>query len=206
MTIAARAFDTTAANNVLAFTNGRCAQLRPAPGNELTVNITTPPTAVKPAHQASSPRTARSTDLPQVATVVPVITSSSTGLSANASQILIAGYGFTTAGNNTVVFNNAAVGTVSAATANQLTVDFSTKPTNAGSLNVVVTTNSVSNGSCAVQVATVQPHVTSSTSNLAADATTLTITVWVSSSTAANNSVTFNNALQVRLLRPLRHR
>src|SRR6185436_11065567 len=105
----------------------------------------------------------------------------------------IAGFGFsTTAGNNTVVFNDGAVGTVTAATATSLTVTFSTKPTSAGSLTAVVTTSSVSSGS-AVQVATVTPVVTSSTSNLAANAATMTIAGFGFSTTAGNNLVTLNN-------------
>ena len=60
----------------------------------------------------------------------------------------------TTAANNTVVFNNGVVGTVSAATSTQLTVNLTTPPSATGSLTAVVTTNSQSSGS-AVQVATV---------------------------------------------------
>jgi hypothetical protein len=92
--------------------------------------------------------------------------------------IIITGTGFdATAANNTVAFNLGAVGTVTAATSNQLTVTFTTLPfPNIGSLTAIVTTNGQSSGS-AVQVATLvaAPSVTSSTSNLALNAATLII-------------------------------
>src|SRR5204863_3525203 len=95
----------------------------------------------------------------QVATVNPAVTSSTFSLAASSTTLTINGFGFdTTAGNNTVTFNNGAVGTVTAATATSLTVTFSTKPTTAGSLTAVVTSNSVVSGA-AVQVATVSPSV-----------------------------------------------
>jgi hypothetical protein len=91
-------------------------------------------------------------------------------LAANATTVTIRGFGFDpTAAHNTVVFNNGAVGTVTAATGTSLTVTFSTKPTAVGSLTAIVTVNSLTSGS-AVQVASVAPVVTSSTANLAANA------------------------------------
>jgi hypothetical protein len=53
-----------------------------------------------------------------------------------------------------VVFNNGAVGTVTAATATTLTITFTTRPTRTGSLTAVLTTNLLSSG-LAVQVANV---------------------------------------------------
>ena len=77
----------------------------------------------------------------QVATVAPAVTASTAALAANAATMTINGSGFsTTPGNNTVVFNSGAVGTVTASTATSLTVSFSTKPT-AGNLTAVVTSN-----------------------------------------------------------------
>jgi hypothetical protein len=91
----------------------------------------------------------------QVATVTPVVTASTASLAATATQITISGFGFDpTAANNEVIFNDGAVGTITAATATSLTVTFSTKPKNAGSLTVVVTTDDESSGN-PVQVATV---------------------------------------------------
>ena len=87
------------------------------------------------------------------------MTASTADLAANATTLTINGTGFsTTAANNTVVFNDGAVGTVTNATATSLTVSISTMPTAVGSLTAVVTTNGVSSGS-AVQVATVAPVV-----------------------------------------------
>ena len=52
-----------------------------------------------------------------MATVPPVVTESTADLAANATMLTIDGFGFdATAGNNTVVFNDGAVGTVTAAT------------------------------------------------------------------------------------------
>jgi hypothetical protein len=91
----------------------------------------------------------------KVATVVPVVTSSTANLAPTATQITISGFGFDpTAANNTVVFNDGAIGTITAATATSLTVTFTTKPKSAGSLTVVVTTDGESSGN-PVQVATV---------------------------------------------------
>ena len=65
----------------------------------------------------------------QVATVAPVVTASTASLAVNATTLTIGGSGFdTTAANNTVAFNNGAVGSVTAATATSLTVTFSTAP------------------------------------------------------------------------------
>ena len=91
----------------------------------------------------------------QVVTVTPVVTSSTADLAASATQITISGFGFDpTTANNEVIFDDSAVGTITAATATSLTVTFTTKPTNAGSLTVVVTTDDESSGN-PVQVATV---------------------------------------------------
>src|SRR6185295_2055393 len=101
----------------------------------------------------------------QVATITPVVTSSTAILPASSATMTINGFGFDpTAANNTVVLDDGAVGTVTTATATSLTVTFSTRPTTAGNLTAVVTTNSLSTGA-AVQVATVAPAVTLSTAS-----------------------------------------
>src|SRR5581483_2748498 len=94
----------------------------------------------------------------QVATVIPVITSTIANLAANATTIIINGYGFDsgTPGNNVVTFNDGAVGTVTAASATQMTVTFGTKPSLPGSLTATVTTDTVDDAG-PVQVATVIP-------------------------------------------------
>ena len=70
----------------------------------------------------------------QVAMVKPVVTANAGNqLAANATTLTIAGSGFDPiAANNTVVFNDGAVGTVTAATTASLTVTFSTSPAAAG--------------------------------------------------------------------------
>ena len=69
--------------------------------------------------------------------------------------VTIHGTGFsTTPGNNTVVFNLGATGTVTAATATQLTVTFGTSPSGIGALTAIVTVDQCDSGA-AVQVATV---------------------------------------------------
>jgi len=112
---------------------------------------------------------------------------------ADATTVVISGLGFsTTAANNTVVFNNGAIGTVSAATATSLTVTLSTKPTSAGPLTAVVTTNGASSG-VAIQVAAVAPVVTSSSVDLSATANTITISGFGFSTIANKNTVVFSN-------------
>jgi hypothetical protein len=94
----------------------------------------------------------------QVATVTPGVTAS-TGKQLNTvATITLNGFGFDpTPVNNSVVFNRGAAGTVTSASATQLTVTFTTPPAE-GSLTAVVTSNGVSSGT-AVQVATVVPVV-----------------------------------------------
>ncbi len=128
----------------------------------------------------------------QVATITPVVTSSTASLAANATTVTINGAGFDpTAAHNSVVLNDGSTGTVTSATNTQLTVTFGTKPTSAGTLTAIVTTNSVSSGS-AVQVATVIPVVTSSTASIQTTGATVTINGFGFDSSNANNSVTLN--------------
>src|SRR5262249_43907450 len=123
--------------------------------------------------------------------VRPSVTSSTAALPANATSITIGGVGFDpTASNNVVTFNNGATGTVTSATNTQLTVTSLTGLVS-GSLTAVVKTNGVSSGA-AVQVAPVTPVVTSSTANLAANATSMTIAGFGFDSTAGNNTVVFS--------------
>ena len=121
------------------------------------------------------------------------MTSSTAGLAANAGSITINGFGFdTTQGNDTVTFNDGAVGTVTAATATQLTVSLAPNPTTSGTLTAVVTTDGSSSG-LPVQVAAVTPVVTASTAGLAANATTLTINGFGFDTSVGNDSVTLTD-------------
>jgi hypothetical protein len=193
LTISGYGFDTTIGNDSVVFNNGAVGSVTAATANTLTVSIGTAPTAVGSLTATVTTNSAAGTAT-QVATIAPVVSTNSAYLvPASSTSLTIIGLGFdTTAGNNTVTFNDGAVGTVSAATATTLTVNLSTKPASAGSLTAVVTTNNVVNGT-PVQVAAVTPVVTVNTSNLAANATTLTIAGSGFDPTPGNNSVTFNN-------------
>ena len=96
----------------------------------------------------------------------PVVSASTATLLTTANTVTIHGFGFDpTPTNNSVVFNDGAVGAVTSATATTLTVTFSTKPVSTGSLTAIVTTNSLSSGA-AVQVATVDTPVMITTATL----------------------------------------
>src|SRR5947209_2846127 len=121
------------------------------------------------------------------------VTPDTSPLLANATTIVINGSGFDPiVANNSVVFDDGAAGTVTAATATALTVEFSADPLTAGNLSVVVTADSVDSGA-PVQVATVTPVVTTSTTNLAANAATLTIDGFGFDPTAGNNAVVLDD-------------
>ena len=187
-------FDPVPSKNIVTFVNGAIGVVSAATATSLTVTLTTPPTAAGVmTASVQSNSVAGSSGVP-VASVFPgVISNASLRLAANASSITINGYGFdSVAANNTVTFNNGAIGTVSAATATALTVNLSTPPTAAGILTAIVRTNTLSNGT-AVQVASVNPVVTSNSSSLAADATTLTINGFGFDTNAASNTVAFDN-------------
>lgn len=192
LTINGYGFDITAANNTVTFSSGAVGTVTSATANSLTVTFSTKPTAGLLTATVTVNGTVIGTGV-SVATVKPVVTNTTTSLAANANSVTITGVGFSTIpGNNTVVFNDNAVGTVTAATATSLTVNFSTKPRNAGSLTAIVTTNTASSV-VAVQVAEVKPVVTANAANIALTATTLTISGFGFDSTASNNTVEFNN-------------
>ena len=89
----------------------------------------------------------------QATTATPTITPSTAQI-ADSNTLVINGSGFSNIpGNNTVVFNLGAVGTVTSASATQLIVTFSVRPT-LGNLTAVVTNNGNNSGAL-VQVATV---------------------------------------------------
>ncbi len=130
----------------------------------------------------------------QAFAAAPTVTANTGNLAQNATTLIIAGTNFsTTTTSDTIAFNLGAAGTVSVATATQLTVTLSTLPTSTGSLTAIVTVTG--NGSSgAIQVATVvaAPVVTLSTTNRAQNAPSITIAGTNFSNTAANNAVVFN--------------
>jgi len=187
-------FDTTTANNTVTFDNGAAGTVTAATATQLTVNLTTGPTEAGSLSTTVTTNSASSGSPVQVATVSPMVTSSTASLLANATSITIVGLGFDdTPANDTIAFNNGAIGTVTAATASSMTVTFTTTPTTMGNLTAIVTTNSLTSGS-ALQVATVRPVVTGSSANLAANAATMTIAGFgFDATTLGNNTVQFNN-------------
>ncbi len=93
----------------------------------------------------------------------PTVTASTASLPENSATLTINGTGFdSNKANDSVVFNDGAAGTVTTASATQLTVTFTTNPTSTGSLTAVVTADGLSSGA-AVQVAAVAATTTLST-------------------------------------------
>ncbi|HXT59330.1 MAG TPA: IPT/TIG domain-containing protein, partial [Pirellulales bacterium] len=186
-------FDPTAAHNTVVLNDGAVGTVTAASATSLTVTFSTKPTAVGNLTAVVTTNSVSSGAAVQVATVAPAVTVSTASQSVNTTTVTINGAGFdTTPGNNTVVFNDGAVGTVTAATATSLTVTFSTQPTTGGKLTAVVTTNSVSSGA-AIQVAAVAPIVTSNTASQSIAATTVTISGVGFDAIAGHNTVVFSN-------------
>jgi hypothetical protein len=193
ITIDGFGFDTTPAHNTVSFSGGVTGTVTGATATQLTVTSLTGLTGG--TLSASVSVNGVSSSQVQVATVVPVVTSSTANLLATATSMTINGFGFddVTPGNNVVSFSGGVTGTVTGATATTLTVTSLTGLTG-GTLSASVSVNSVSSGT-AVQVATVVPVVTSSTGNLLATATSLTIDGFGFDSTAANNTVSFSGGV-----------
>ena len=193
MTINGSGFDTTAGNDSVSFSGGATGTVTSASSTQLTVTSLSG-LVVGSLNASVTVNGVSSGPAVQVATVIPVVTSSTANLAVNATSMTINGFGFsTTAGNNTVSFSGGATGTVTAATSTQLTVT-SLSGLVLGSLTASVTVDGVGSGT-AVQVATVIPVVTSSTANLAVNATSITINGFGFDSTAGNDSVTFSNGV-----------
>ena len=190
-------FDPVAANNLLAFNDGAVGTVTAATTTSLAVAFTTKPTALGSLTANVTVTATGSSGAVQVATIVaaPTVTLSNVSRAINAPTLTITGTNFsTTAASNTVVFNNGAVGTVTAATATSLTVTFNIQPSAIGKLTAIVTSNGGSSGT-AVQVAAIvaAPTVTLNTTSRPITATTLTITGTNFSPIAANNNVVFSN-------------
>ena len=177
--IVAAGLSATLNNNALTLTDADGNVVSSVPchptlnGSAMTATFASTPVAGKlTASVAVTSGSVYTSSTVQVATVVPVVTASTATLADNASTLYIFGSSFDpTPGNNTVTFNDGAVGTVIGANPTSLQVQFTTPPTTAGSLTASVTTNGVSSGT-ALQVATVIPVVTSSTATLDVGGTT----------------------------------
>ncbi len=155
ITINGYGFDPTAAHNTVVLSSGAIGTVTTASATSLTVTFSTRPAALGTLIAVVTTDSQSSGTAVQVAKVIPVVTSNTTHLAANAATVTINGFGFdSVASHNTVVLSDGAVGTVTAASSTSLTVTLNTKPTTAGTLTAVVTTDSQSNGT-AVQIATV---------------------------------------------------
>ena len=99
--------------------------------------------------------------------VAPVVTPNTANVAANATSMIISGYGFdTTTANDSVTFDHGVTGTVTSASLTSLTVSVSglSSLTAGTALDASVTVDGVSSGSL-VQVATLAPVVTTGTTN-----------------------------------------
>jgi hypothetical protein len=113
----------------------------------------------------------------QAVVAAPTVSSADAALARSAERITIRGTGFDPRpGRNVVAFDGGVTGKVVLATRRELVVQFTQKPTAAGTLSATVTTNGRSSGA-AVGVATVveAPAVTVEGTSLARGAKTLTI-------------------------------
>jgi hypothetical protein len=193
ITINGFGFDPTVANNAVTLNNGAAGTITSATPTSMTVSFSTKPSTAGSLTAIVTTNSQNSGSATQIAAITPVVTSSTASLAANAATVVITGLGFeTTAANKTVTLSSGAVGTVISSTATSMTVGFDTTPATMGSLTAIVTTNSLGSGS-GVQVVTVKPVVTISTSNLLANAATMTIAGFGFSSANTNNSIAFNN-------------
>jgi len=150
-------FNPVAANNTVTFNNGAAGTVTSATASSLTVTFTTPPASLG-ALTATVVSMGLSTGVPvQVATIIPVVTVTASAVSLTGNTLTITGLGFDpTASHNIVTLSNGAVGTVTAATAKQLTVTLTTLPTSTGGLTATVTTDGFTSGE-AVPIALVEP-------------------------------------------------
>ena len=175
-------------------------------GTSITVSLTTNPTTAGPLTAVVTTNGASSGLPVQVAAIAPVVTGGTQAdLLANTSTITITGFGFdTTAANDSVTFTDGAgtaVGTVTSVNqaGTRLTVAFTTDPTLAGPLDAVVSVGPSgsqieSNSDTPFLVATIQPVVTSCTTDQAVNATTVTINGFGFSTNTADDAVTFSGA------------
>jgi uncharacterized protein YkvS len=190
LTINGFGFDaTTPGNNVVSFSGGVTGTVTHANANQLTVTGLSG-LAFGPLTASVSVAGLSSGAAVQVATVTAALTASTAALAANATTLIIHGFGFSgTASGNTVKFSGGVTGTVTSASPTQLTVTGLTGLV-AGSLSATVTVGGLTSAS--VQVATVQPVVTVSSADLFGNATTLSIHGFGFSKIASNNTVTFS--------------
>jgi predicted membrane protein len=191
-------FSPTAANNKVTFDNGAQGTVTHATETTLTVTGLTGLVAGSLTASVTTNGVSSGTPIP-VATVFPVITKSTAILGINATTIVINGFGFDpTKTNDILTLNNGAVNwTILSANPNQLSLDNLSGLT-LGTLTASVKVNGQTSGT-AVEAASVRPVITSSTANLVANQTTLTINGFGFSPTATGESVTFSNGVKGKI-------
>jgi hypothetical protein len=119
----------------------------------------------------------------------PTLTPSTGHLAVNATTLVLTGSGFDGAGTNTVMLSSGTIQSVMVNSATQLTVTLNPNTIALGLLTATVTVDGVPTYTQTVANVVVPPTITSSTANLPASATTLTITGSGFDPVAANNSV-----------------
>ena len=187
-------FSSVAANNTVAFTSSSGVVTTGTVTSATTTTLTVTGLSGLTGGILSAKVTSNghSGDNTAVATVLPVVTKSTAFLGANATSLIIYGFGFNpTASNDTVTLSGGLTCTVISATANELTLDI-TGTLKLGSLTALVTVGGVSSG-IAVEVSTVRPTVALSSADLSPDSTTLVIYGSGFSTDAAHNTVVFSN-------------
>ncbi len=194
LTIYGVGFSSMAANNAVAFSGGVTGKVSSATATTLTVTNLSGLMTVGGLTATVTSNAVSAANAVQVATVIPVVAASTASLGMTATSLTINGFGFDpTPGNNIVTFSGGVTGTVSNATTNQLTVS-NVNGLKLGSLTASVQVDGQNSG-LAMQVASVKPMMTVNSANLLANATTLIIQGSGFSSTATNNTVTFNGGV-----------
>ena len=142
LTIAGTGFDTTAANNTVTFNLNAVGTVTSATTTELVVTFSTFPDALGSLTAIVDVVDYLSSIEFEVATIVAqaVVTENLTTHPLNEATLIIDGTGFdsVTPANNIVTFSNGAIGTVTAATAIELTVTLTTFPTNNETFTAIV--------------------------------------------------------------------
>lgn len=145
LTITGAGFDSNTANDSVSFSNGVTGSVTAATGTTLILSLTglssvAASTALSAVVTVDTAVSASS----QVATVIEYVASSAANIVDTSTFITINGAGFSTStASDSVSFDNGVTGTVSSASASQLTVTVLTPPTVLGALDAVVTVNGV---------------------------------------------------------------
>jgi hypothetical protein len=152
LTITGAGFDATTPGNNLVILSSGAGLVTNSTATSLTVTYTTKPTAGLLSALVVTDG-ASNGSLTPVATVVPIVTASTANVLVTATTLIITGIGFDPIASHDLVALSSGSGIVTAATATQLTVTFSSPPT-LGPLSALVVVDGVSSGSL-TQVANV---------------------------------------------------